>query len=197
MSRRFNSICVYCGSSQSTSTRYLETARVVGVRLAELGIRVVYGGGNVGLMGAVADAAMGAGGAVVGVIPDKLRDLELAHDGISELFVTNTMHERKMKMAELADAFIALPGGWGTLEEIFEVTTWTQLRYHDKPVGMLNAHGYYDHLLAFLRHAADEGFIRPQHRGLINTATDLDALIEAMATSELPEFTRAVLVPGA
>lgn len=189
--RAFERICVYCGSSQNTGERYLEVARGVGRRLAERGIGVVFGGGKVGLMGALADAALKAGGSVHGVIPEKLRDLEVAHVGVTELFVTKNMHERKMKMAELADGFIALPGGWGTLEEIFEATTWTQLRYHDKPVGMLNAHRYYDHLLAFLGHAANEGFIRPQHTGLINVSGDIDALIDAMAVCVLPELNLA------
>ncbi len=196
MMRTFRRICVYCGSSNGAPERYFDTAREVGARLAGRGIDVVYGGGNVGLMGALADAALAAGGKVYGVIPEKLRDLELAHEGISELFITNTMHERKTKMAELADAFIALPGGWGTLEEIFEVTTWTQLEYHDKPVGMLNAHGYYDALLAFLEHAHKEGFIRPQHRGLINTAVELDELIERMAACVLPKLERRLLTAG-
>ncbi len=191
--RNFQRICVYCGSSQGTSDKYLETARAVGRALAERGIALVYGGGRVGLMGAAADAALEAGGTVHGVIPEKLRDLEVAHEGITELVVTSTMHERKTRMAELADAFIALPGGWGTLEEIFEVTTWTQLQYHDKPVGMLNAHGYYDHLVAFLDHAKGEGFIRPQHAGLINVSDDLDQLLDMLATCELPELKQSVL----
>jgi uncharacterized protein (TIGR00730 family) len=186
--RSFQRICIYCGSSQNTGERYLEVARAVGRRMAERGIGVVFGGGKVGLMGALANAALAAGGKVQGVIPEKLRDLEVAHEGVTELFITKDMHERKMKMADLADAFIALPGGWGTLEEIFEATTWTQLRYHDKPIGLLNAHAYYDHLIAFLRHAAAEGFIRPQHTGLINIDDDIDALIDAMAVCELPEL---------
>jgi uncharacterized protein (TIGR00730 family) len=188
MRRTFRRICVYCGSSQQTPEHYLQTARDAGRHLAEQGIGVVYGGGNVGLMGALADAALAAEGEVIGVIPEKLRDLEVAHTGISELHVTSTMHDRKMKMATLADGFVALPGGWGTLEEIFEVTTWTQLRYHDKPVGMLNAHRYYDHLVAFLAHAKEEGFIRSQHSHLICVGDDLDEVLEAMATCELPEL---------
>jgi len=185
--RTFKRLCIYCGSSQRVGERYLECARQVGARIAERGIGVVYGGGNVGLMGALANAALAADGEVVGVIPERLRVREVAHEGVTELLVTHTMQERKRKMADLADAFIALPGGWGTLEEIFEVTTLTQLGYHEKPVGMLNAHGYYDPLIAFLHHAADEGFIRQQHRGLIVTATDFEELIDAMAVCELPE----------
>lgn len=191
--RELKRICVYCGSSNGAPERYFDTARAVGARIAARGIDVVYGGGNVGLMGCVADAALAAGGKVYGVIPEKLRAFELAHQGLTELFVTDTMHQRKMKMAELSDAFIALPGGWGTLEEIFEVTTWTQLHYHDKPVGMLNAHGYYDALLAFIAHAAGEGFIRPQHRGLIHTEGDIDTLIDVLSACELPPLDARIL----
>jgi uncharacterized protein (TIGR00730 family) len=189
-------ICVYCGSSNRVDERWRVMARGVAKTLAERGIDVVYGGGSVGLMGEVADAALAAGANVIGVIPDKLRALELGHDGLSELVVTETMHERKMAMAERADAFIALPGGWGTLEEIFEVTTWTQLEYHRKPVGLLNAHGYYDHLVAFLGHAADEGFIRPEHRDLLRVATDPGALIDDLVTCELPALDDRVLRAG-
>src|SRR5262245_29042059 len=172
--RNLRRICVYAGSSNDVPERYIETAQSVGRFLAERGIGLVYGGGCVGLMGSLANAALEAGGEVLGVIPDKLRELELAHEGVTRLFVVRTMHERKHLMADLSDAFIGLPGGWGTLEELFEVTTWTQLEYHKKPVGLLNAHGYYDLLLAFLKHAADVGFVRPQHENLIQTADDLE-----------------------
>jgi hypothetical protein len=191
--RTFRRICVYCGSSNAVADHFFETARHVGRCLAGRGLGVVYGGGSVGLMGALADAALQAGAEVLGVIPEKLQQLELGHEGVSELYVTRTMHERKTKMAELSDAFIALPGGWGTLEEIFEVTTWTQLQYHDKPVGLLNAHGYYDHLLAFLAHAAAEGFVRPKHRGLLSCASDVDLLIDELARCELPPIDGRVL----
>jgi len=184
--RKFERICVYCGSSNDVAEPYFEAARAMGRCLAGRGIGVVFGGGSVGMMGALADAALAEGGEVTGVIPDKLKDLELEHRGITKLHVVATMHQRKTKMAELSDGFIALPGGWGTLEEIFEATTWTQLQYHHKPVGLLNAHGYYDALLAFLRHAATEGFIRNRHRDLIKVATDPDELLERLAAAVLP-----------
>ncbi len=188
--RDFRRLCVYCGSSNDVAERYFEAARAVGRALGRRGIDVVYGGGNVGLMGALADAALAAGAEVYGVIPDKLMDLELGHRGITELYVVDSMHARKTKMADLSDGFIALPGGWGTLEEIFEVTTWTQLGYHDKPVGFLNIHGYYDHLVAFLDHARDEQFIRSRYADLIQVAADIDTLIEAMRICELPALVR-------
>ncbi len=191
--RTFSRICVYCGSSQRVDPRYLELAGNVGRTLARKGYGVVYGGGHIGLMGRVADGALEAGGEVYGVIPEKLRDLELAHTGCTEMHVVDTMHTRKTKMAELSDAFIALPGGWGTLEELFEVTTWTQLQYHDKPVGLLNAFGYYDHLLAFVAHATEERFIRVEHRPILQSATALEPLLEQLATVELPELQAASL----
>ena len=155
--REFKRLCVYCASSNRVDERWFEVARHVGRRLSARGIGVVYGGGHIGLMGALADAALAEGNEVIGVIPRKLLDLELGHTGVTDLVVVETMHQRKLRMAELSDGFIALPGGWGTLEEIFEVTTWTQLRYHAKPVGLLNAQGYYDKLIAFLDEAAALG----------------------------------------
>ncbi len=160
----------------------------MGRALAGRGIDVVFGGGHVGLMGAVADAALAAGAQVYGVIPEKLFELELGHRGVTKLEVVATMHQRKQRMAELADAFVALPGGWGTLEEIFEVTTWTQLGYHEKPVGILNAHGFYDPLLAFLSNAADEAFIRPAYRDLLQHASDAELLLDSLASCSLPSF---------
>ncbi len=182
----FKRICVYCGASSDVAEQYLDAARAMGRCLAARGIAVVFGGGHVGMMGAVADAALEADGEVFGVIPEQLKDLELAHTGLTELFVVDTMHERKLKMAELSDGFIALPGGWGTIEEIIEVTTWTQLGYHHKPVGLLNAHGFYDGLMAFLTHAADEGFIRAPYRRLIQSATTPDELIDKLGKLVLP-----------
>ncbi|MBW2454119.1 MAG: TIGR00730 family Rossman fold protein [Deltaproteobacteria bacterium] len=182
----FKRICVYCGSSSGVADRYLDAAREMGRCLADRGIAVVFGGGRVGMMGAVADAALEAGGEVYGVIPEQLKDLELAHDGLTELHVVDSMHARKVKMAELSDGFVALPGGWGTIEEIFEITTWTQLGYHRKPVGLLNALGYYDGLLTFLTHAADEGFIRPQHRRLLQTGTTPPELLDQLGKLVLP-----------
>lgn len=188
VAREFQRICVYCGSSNGVAERYFDTARTVGADLAGRGIGIVFGGGSVGLMGAVADAALAAGGEVIGIIPKKLQQLELGHAGVTRLEVVDSMHQRKLRMAELSDGFIALPGGWGTLEEIFEVTTWTQLEYHVKPVGFLNAHGYYDKLLAFIEHAADEGFIRPSHRHLIQADDSIDGLLGKLAGVELPSL---------
>ena len=185
--QRFRRICVYCGSSNEVAERYHACAREMAAELAARQIGVVYGGGNVGLMGTLANAALEAGVEVHGVIPDKLMDLELGHTGVSELHIVKTMHERKTKMANLADAFVALPGGWGTLEEIFEATTWTQLGYHEKPVGILNAHGYYDHLVAFLKHATREAFIRERYRDLIAVAQTPASLIDKLAKASLPD----------
>jgi len=182
----FKRICVYCGSSNDVEDKYLEAARSVGVALASAGATLVYGGGRVGLMGAVADGALSVSGEVYGVLPHRLSTKELAHDGLTELFLVDSMHARKTMMAALSDAFIALPGGWGTLEELFEVTTWTQLRYHEKPVGVLNVDGYYDQLLAFLDRAHDEGFIRGAQRGLLQADTSLDGLLERMRNMKLP-----------
>ena len=186
--RRFRRIAVYCGSSRGNSPEYVEIARDFGRFLAQRGIGVVYGGGRVGMMGAVADGALGEGGEVIGVIPEKLQTLELAHRGVSELFVVDSMHARKMLMAQLSDGFVGLPGGYGTLEEVFEVTTWTQLNYHRKPVGLLNARGYYDKLLAFLAHATGEGFVRPELASLIATADTPEVLLQALETAEIPDL---------
>lgn len=192
---RFRRICVYCGSSEGNRPEYAEAARQMGAFLARQGIGLVYGGGRVGLMGAVASGALAAGGEVIGVIPEKLRARELAHLGLTELFVVDSMHARKTMMAYLSDAFIALPGGWGTLEETFEVTTWAQLNYHFKPVGLLNINGYYDRLLAFVEHAVEEGFIRQVHRGLVVSAAEPAALLELLAQVEVPELGRWIEKP--
>jgi uncharacterized protein (TIGR00730 family) len=188
--RSFRRVCVFCGSSDSISEAYREAARSVGTLLASRDITLVYGGGRVGMMGEVADAVLAAGGQVMGVIPDKLQALELGHPGCTELFVVDSMHARKMMMAQLSDAFIALPGGWGTMEEIFEVTTWTQLNFHRKPVGLLNVDGYYDLLLAWVRHAHEQGFIRDKHATLLHSDADPAALLDALATAELPTLTK-------
>ena len=160
----------------------------MGKHLAEQGIAVVYGGGNVGLMGQVADAALDAGGEVIGVIPHKLKDLEVAHRGLSELLVVDSMHARKMVMASLSDAFVALPGGFGTLDEIFEATTWNQLGYHRKPAGLLNVKGYFDALLAFIQRASGDGFVRPVHAGLLVHADTPSGLLEALRGQEIPSL---------
>ncbi|MCA9638069.1 MAG: TIGR00730 family Rossman fold protein [Myxococcales bacterium] len=190
--RSFRRICIYCGSASGDDPIFGETARAVGAALAGQGIGVVYGGGRIGLMGLVADAALDAGGEVYGVIPHKLQELEVAHGRLTELFVVDSMHARKMVMAQLADAFIALPGGFGTLDELFEVTTWTQLGYHQKPVGILNVAGYFDHLLRFVDHAASRGFIRGPHRGILHAADSIDELLAAMASATIPDLRRTL-----
>ena len=185
--RTFRRICVYCGSSTG-GPAYVAAARELGAFLAERKIGLVYGGGRIGLMGVLADAALANHVQVYGVIPDKLRALELGHEGLTELFVTDSMHARKLVMAQLADAFIAMPGGYGTLEELFEAVTWTQLQYHDKPVGLLNVGGFFDPLLAYIGHAADEGFIRPLHRDLVQYAAEPAVLLERLASVEIPHL---------
>ncbi len=186
--RSFRRIAVFCGSARGDDPVHAEAARALGRGLAGRGIGVVYGGGRVGLMGELAESALAAGGQVHGVIPQKLRDLEVAHTGLTELFVVDSMHARKMLMASLSDAFIALPGGFGTLEELFEVVTWCQIGYHQKPVGLLNVAGYYDPLLAFVDHAAAAGFIRPAYRPILQHAADLDTLLDQLASVQLPRF---------
>ncbi len=178
------SICVYCGSRHGTRPAYTVAARALGTAIGTRGWQLVYGGGKVGLMGEVADATLAAGGRVVGVIPESLQRLEVGHIGLHELHVVPTMHMRKQMMAERADAFIALPGGIGTLEELYEVWTWRQLSYHDKPIGLLNAEGYYDDLLRFMRTTVSEGFLAPsQHDNLVvgNEAETLLTQIVSMA----------------
>ena len=184
----FRRICVYCGSSDAVDERFKSAARAVGTLLAQRGIGVVYGGGRVGLMGIVADAALAAGGEVIGVIPDKLQALELGHSGLTELYVVDSMHARKMMMAQLSDGFIALPGGFGTLEEIAEVTTWSQLNYHRKPVGLLNVDGYYDPLIAWIQGALTAGFIRPAHQSLLRGAPTPEALLALLSRAEIPRL---------
>ena len=188
--RTLRRVCVYCGSSNHIHERYREAARAMGITLVERGIELVFGGGRVGLMGEIADAVLNAGGSVHGVIPQKLLELEVGHEGCTELFVVDGMHARKRKMMELSDAFIALPGGYGTMEELFEVTTWTQLEYLTKPVGVLNVHGFYDGLLGWIAHAHAQGFIRDLHRQLIVDHTDPAALLEGLARAELPGVAR-------
>jgi uncharacterized protein (TIGR00730 family) len=171
-------ICVFCGANAGRDPSHAVFASEVGEGLARRGVGLVYGGGRVGLMGAVADGALGAGGEVHGVIPQALVDRELAHRGVTELHVVDTLHARKARMAELSDAFVALPGGLGTLEELAEVLSWAQLGLHAKPVGLLDPNGYFEPLLAFLDHAVAEGFLAPQHRALLSVAQTLDELLE-------------------
>jgi uncharacterized protein (TIGR00730 family) len=179
-----SSICVFCGSNAGAQAAYLEAAEAVGRGLAQRGVRVVYGGGKVGMMGAVADAARAAGGDVVGVIPQAIFDLEVGHTGLDDLRVVGSMHERKALMAELSDAFIALPGGVGTLEELFEVYTWAQLGIHAKPLGLIDVAGYYEPLVAFLDHAVQERFVRPETRTLLAVSESLDDLLAQLRASE-------------
>jgi uncharacterized protein (TIGR00730 family) len=179
-------ICVFCGSSPGTNPAYLEAARATGRTLAGRGIGLVYGGGGVGLMKAVADAALAAGGEVVGVIPRALQLRELAHPGLTALHVVGSMHERKAKMAELADGFIALPGGMGTLEELAEILTWAQLGLHGRPCGLLDVAGYYGSLISFFDRAVSEGFLRPEHRRLLLVAPEPGALLDRFAAWKPP-----------
>ena len=174
------SICVYCGSRAGDQPEFSEVARQVGTWIGEHGGQLVYGGGSNGLMGVVADATLAAGGRVMGVIPRALVEREWAHNGCTELHIVETMHERKRIMAEHADAFLALPGGIGTLEEFFEVWTWRQLGYHDKPVGLLNFKGYYDNLLAFLDSSTKAGFMNERLMGLIRTGTEAVPLLQEL-----------------
>ena len=184
----FRRVCVFCGSHEGEEPSYAAAAIAMGKLLASRGIGLVYGGAKVGLMGHIANAALVGGGEVIGVIPEKLQSKEIAHQGLSELFVVDSMHARKMLMAQLSDAFIALPGGFGTLEELFEAVTWCQLGYHQKPVGVLDVAGYYAPLLAFIDHAQGSGFIRPQYRPILQHAGDIEALLEQLAHVELPRF---------
>jgi uncharacterized protein (TIGR00730 family) len=176
-----NRVCVFCGASTGRSPAYARAARAFGAAAAANGLGVVYGGGRVGLMGSVADGALAAGGEVVGVIPQSLVDRELAHRGLTELHVVGSLHERKALMAELSDAFVALPGGFGTLDELLEQLTWSQLGLHDKPVGLLDVDGYWRPLIALARHATQEGFVRESDLAAIAVATDADGLLDRLA----------------
>lgn len=171
------SIAVYCGALHGASPIFDEAARAMARALVEHNIALVYGGGNVGLMGVIADEVLRLGGEVSGVIPRQLVERELAHAGLTRLFVVKDMHERKAMMSELSDGFIALPGGMGTLEELFEMLTWSQLGIHAKPVGALNVNGFYDGLVNFIAHQHEQGFVRPQHAGLLLVEDQPDALI--------------------
>ena len=174
-------LAVYCGSATPADPAWLDLARAVGAGLAARGIGVVYGGGRLGLMGAIADSALAAGGEVIGVIPQALVDAEVAHRGLTELHVVPGMHERKKAFTDLADGFVTIPGGTGTMDELWEALSWAQLGYHADPVGLLNAFGYYDDLVAFWEKMATVGFLRPQHRELLIVGDTLEALLDAMA----------------
>lgn len=179
-------VCVFCGSSPGARAEYKHAAAEAGDLLARRGLGLVYGGGHVGLMGVLADAAMRAGGEVIGVITQALRDREVAHTGLTELHVVRTMHERKARMAALSDAFLVLPGGIGTLEEFFEVWTWGQLGEHTKPVGIINTAGYYDGLIRFLDQAVAERFLKPKHREMLIVGETPAAVLDAFAAYEPP-----------
>ena len=187
------SVCVFCGSSPGSKPDYIASSELLAKVMAERNLSLVYGGAHVGIMGAIANHLLELGGEVIGVIPEALVELEVAHQGLTQLHVVADMHERKAKMAELSDGFVALPGGLGTLEELFEVLTWAQLAFHDKPVGLLNVAGFYDDLLRFLDNACQEAFMKPGHRDLllddINPSALLARMMEhkAVYTSKLPD----------
>jgi hypothetical protein len=183
-------LCVFCGSSPGAQAVYAGVARHVGTLLARRAVELVYGGGNVGLMGVLADAVLQAGGRVIGVIPQALVDLEVAHADLPELRIVGSMHERKALMADLSDGFIALPGGIGTLEEFCEVLTWAQLGFHRKPCGLINVAGYFDHLLAFLDHAVTERFFRPEHRAMVLAEADAETLLDRFVTYRPPQLAK-------
>ena len=173
-------VCVYCGSRPGHRADYLAAAQAAGEAIAVRGWNMVFGGGHVGLMGRVSDAAMAHGAQVTGIITEKLQQVEVAHSGLTELHVVQTMHQRKKEMAERADAFLVLPGGIGTFEEFFEVWTWRQLGYHDRPIGLLNVAGYYDALWTFMHRTVEEGFLSPSQMNLVHIDTNIDALLEAL-----------------
>lgn len=190
--KKLTSLCVYCGSSSGRIDAYAAAARALAQTMVERGIRLVYGGAGVGIMGAVADEVLRLGGKAVGVIPEALMRKELAHAGLTELHVTPSMHARKTLMAELADGFVALPGGIGTMEEIFESWTWGQLGLHRKPCGLLNVAGYYDSLIAFLDHAAGEQFVRPDQRRMLVVESEPGVLLDRLAMYTPPELSKWV-----
>ena len=180
------SVCVFCGSSPGKDPGYLAAATTMGQLIAERNAVLVYGGARVGLMGAVADAALAAGGEVIGVLPEALAAKELAHTSLTRLEVVSSMHERKARMAELSEGFVALPGGAGTLEEIFEIWTWGQLGFHEKPAGFLNVAGYYDGLAEFLDHTVEAAFVKPVHRDMLTFSADPAALLDTMNAYRAP-----------
>ncbi|MBI1773702.1 MAG: TIGR00730 family Rossman fold protein [Proteobacteria bacterium] len=183
---KISSLCVYCGASSQVPDIYKKAARTLGRILAEAGVRLVFGGGRVGLMGEIADAALAAGGRVVGVIPKHLEDFEIGHRGVSELVVVGTMHERKQRMFELADAFAILPGGLGTLDETFEIVTWKQLGLHDKPVALIDVAGYWQPLDALIRHMTATGFVASGNDKLMITVETVEELLPALEALPSP-----------
>lgn len=177
-------LAVYCGSATPADPAYIEVARLVGRTFAERGIGLVYGGGRLGLMGALADSALEAGGEVIGVIPEALVNTEVAHRGLTELHVVSGMHQRKQLFTDLSDGFVTIPGGTGTMDELWEAMSWAQLGYHAKPVGLLNALGFYDHLIAFVAKMAEVGFLRPVHQNILIVSDTLDDLLTRMAAHQ-------------
>lgn len=180
-------LCLYCGSSPGSRQEYADAAASIGPVFAERGLGLVYGGGNVGMMGRIADSVLAAGGEVIGIIPHHLADKELAHAGATQMIRVSSMHERKQMMADLSDGFIALPGGIGTLEELFETLTWLQLGLHSKPIGLLNTAGFFDHMLAFLDHMVADRFLKSEHRDLLLVDDRIDRLIDRMAVFSAPD----------
>ncbi|WP_374622455.1 TIGR00730 family Rossman fold protein [Pandoraea sp.] len=180
MSSEVKSICIYCGAAAGVRPAYAEAARELGRRMAEAGIRLVYGGGKVGLMGIIADAVLASGGQVIGVIPKALMDREVGHPGLTQLHVVENMHQRKQMMADLSDAFIAMPGGIGTCEELFEVFTWLQIGYHAKPIGLLNVEQYYDPLLTFLESMVTEQFLKGSQLDQLQVSASPEAMLDTM-----------------
>ena len=185
-----NGITVFCGSSSGDKEVYLNTARSLGNALAENNIKLIYGGASVGLMGAVADGALEAGGTVIGVLPRFLEAKEIAHEGLSELILVDSMHERKTRMNELSEGVIALPGGFGTLEEFFEMLTWGQLGLHKKPMALLNVNHFYDTLLTFMGNMVDQGFLKHENLKMILAEENIQTLLEAMKTYSAPEIVK-------
>ncbi len=188
-------ICVFAGSSSGARTEYVAAARELGRVLAQRKLGLVYGGARIGLMGALADAALGGGAHVIGVMPEALVAKEVAHRGLTELRVVKSMHERKAMMADLSDGFVALPGGWGTVEELFEILTWAQLGLHRKPCGVLNIQGYFDRLLSFVDHGVDEGFVRREQRVMLSLATLPGELLDLFAAYKAPVVEKLIERP--
>lgn len=196
MSAALKSVCVFCGSASGLSPAYAATARELGSEFARRKLTLVYGGGRVGLMGDVATACTAAGGTVVGVIPEALSGKEIAYAEADELIITDTMHARKSLMADRADAFLALPGGFGTLDELFEILTWAQLGIHRKPVGLLDVNGFFTPLLAWLDHIVDEGLLKPKHRELLLVSNWVSDLLDRLERFEPPPATTKWVLPG-
>ena len=195
MEKKRDYFCVYCGSSPGKDGAYLSAAHDLGRAMAEQGIGLGYGGASIGIMGAVADAVLTAGGDVIGVIPEALARKEVAHYGLTELKVVKSMHERKSLMEELSQGFIALPGGLGTLEELFEILTWSQLGLHQKPIGLLNIQGYYDQLIGFIDHSVEEQFVKVEHRSMLLVDSQSKPLLKSMASYRAPTAEKWITSP--